>query len=224
MTSERNRGIRGLLVVLMLSAGSLVGCVHDTTVRIATVTPAFATTAIGVAPPSLVSELPPEHAHVSPGDVWIDGHWLFRDGQYAWVAGRYIAGRRGLTLVQPSWLATSAGYVYQPAHWEDDHGVIESTVVEPGDTTTHASAATAYGDRVAVAASAHGAPSATSPHRSVQFGMASWGGRYGRGFAGSRFGGFGTGSSSFGGGGGLRSGGFSSHFAGSVGSGHFAGR
>jgi hypothetical protein len=226
MTRDENTGIRAVLrVAALVLAGSLVGCVRATTVRIATVTPAFATTAIGVAPPSVpIAALPATVVHASPGDVWIDGHWLFRDGQYAWVEGRYIAGRRGLTLVQPSWIATSAGYVYQPAHWEDAHGVIESTVVEPGDTTTHASAATAHGDRVAMAASAHGT-GALAPHQTVPFGIASWGGaRYGgwRGGVGGGFGGFGSGTSS--GTGGLRSGGFSSHFAGSVGTGHFAGR
>lgn len=66
-------------------------------------------------PPALQVETVP--APVA-GQVWIPGHYDYRDGQYVWMSGRYEPAREGYVYVAPRY---DSGKYYIGRWDEDEH-------------------------------------------------------------------------------------------------------
>lgn len=69
---------------------------------------------INAAPPA------PRHEAVPParrGQVWVRGHWEWRDGRHVWVQGRHVAQRRGYAYRPARWVRTGNHWHYRPAQW-----------------------------------------------------------------------------------------------------------
>lgn len=90
---------------------------------------ATTTTTTTVAEPDtdviVVKEAPPtvkvETKPASPGEgyMWIPGYWEYRNGEYAWVDGRWERPpAEEMVWVPGQWVDTGAGYVYVSGHWD----------------------------------------------------------------------------------------------------------
>ena len=65
---------------------------------------------------------PPPRAESVPapraGRVWVEGHYVYRDGQYAWVRGHWQNARRGMVWEQAHWQQRPNGeWVFVEGHW-----------------------------------------------------------------------------------------------------------
>ncbi len=58
-------------------------------------------------------------AHIRPGYVWIEGHWVWhkRQHNYVWVKGRVVKKRQHKTWVNGHWQRVRGGWVYVPGFW-----------------------------------------------------------------------------------------------------------
>nr|WP_145549184.1 YXWGXW repeat-containing protein [Variovorax boronicumulans] len=70
-------------LAILVAGGTMVGACTTTVVR----EPGH--TVIREVPTPLVEVIP---AAPSPGLHWVPGHWAWRDGDWRWVGGRYVAG------------------------------------------------------------------------------------------------------------------------------------
>ena len=52
-----------------------------------------------------------------PGYVWVEGDWIYTNGNYNWHEGYWSAPRRGRTWVAGSWEQGRRGYVWRKGHW-----------------------------------------------------------------------------------------------------------
>lgn len=55
-----------------------------------------------------------------PGAYWIQGAWTPRGNQYVWVDGYWAAPREGYVYTDGSWDWRGNGYVWSPGVWEVD--------------------------------------------------------------------------------------------------------
>ena len=100
------------MTLLALAASSLIGIGSS----------AFAVPAV------VVTEAPPPpRAESAPapraGRVWVEGHYRWRDGQYAWVQGHWQNARRGMTWEQAHWQQRPNGeWVFVEGHWRRGGG------------------------------------------------------------------------------------------------------
>ena len=60
---------------------------------------------VGIAPPPLRVEVVPAPR---AGNVWVAGHWGWRDGRHVWIEGHWIKER--------------TGYHWNSAHWDQRNG------------------------------------------------------------------------------------------------------
>ncbi|MRD48213.1 YXWGXW repeat-containing protein [Caenimonas koreensis] len=67
------------------------------------------------APPPPRSEAPPE---MRRGHEWAPGHYVWRNGQYRWVEGRFVRERRGMHWVPDNWVERNGRWVMVAGHWE----------------------------------------------------------------------------------------------------------
>lgn len=73
-------------------------------------------------PLGAVSEAPPEPKVLEdederpeapiPNAIWIPGHWAYGPSGLSWIAGRYVASRRGYVFVPPRWAELDGQYLY----------------------------------------------------------------------------------------------------------------
>ena len=71
-------------------------------------------------PAAKVAEAPPEpqaiDAETPPapyaGAIWVAAHWSYGPTGFSWVAGRYVAPRRGHVFVPPRWASFEEQYFY----------------------------------------------------------------------------------------------------------------
>lgn len=69
-----------------------------------------------VAPPPVREERVPEYRR---GYDWAPGHWVWRNGQYRWVEGRFIRERHGMHWVPERWVQRPNGrWEMVAGHWE----------------------------------------------------------------------------------------------------------
>lgn len=74
------------------------------------------------APVGMVAEAPPEPKALddeasrpeapSASAVWVDAHWAYGPTGFTWIAGRYVAPRRGYVFVPPRWAELEEQYLY----------------------------------------------------------------------------------------------------------------
>lgn len=77
-------------------------------------TPASAQIYVQVAPP------PPRYEAVPvmrPGQVWVPGHWEWRNNRHVWLAGYYTRARPGYVYSQPVWEQRGDRWSYRPGAW-----------------------------------------------------------------------------------------------------------
>jgi hypothetical protein len=60
-------------------------------------------------PPVAVGDPPPSPYQ---GAIWVAGHWTFDTAGFSWVAGCYVAPRRGYVFVPPRWAFAEEQYFY----------------------------------------------------------------------------------------------------------------
>lgn len=69
-----------------------------------------------------VAVQPSRPAYVRPnspgaGYVWIEGDWVYTNGNYNWHEGYWSAPRRGRSWVAGSWEQGRRGYTWRRGHW-----------------------------------------------------------------------------------------------------------
>ncbi|ROZ77036.1 YXWGXW repeat-containing protein [Ramlibacter sp. WS9] len=64
------------------------------------------TAIVSVAPPAPVYEAAPAPRH---GYVWAPGHHEWRNGQYVWIQGHWLAARTGYEYREPRWVQRGDG-------------------------------------------------------------------------------------------------------------------
>lgn len=140
------RGMRklasGCLVAVLVGALGAAGCYGGFGVRGHARGPnlfSLAATAITVAAISVALSNPPPMAveveydpYARPGNVWVNGHYAYLDGEWVWQPGYWQPERVGYVWVQGSWaqqgdqyvwvdgawVAQRAGYVYIDGYWD----------------------------------------------------------------------------------------------------------
>ena len=72
----------------------------------------------------ITTEPPPVRAEKwdpRPGQVWVRGHWEWRDGKHEWVSGHYVPERRGYRYRDDRWVMHDEGkWTYQRGGWGRD--------------------------------------------------------------------------------------------------------
>ena len=70
-------------------------------------------------PPAPQVETIPPAPTVVPGMVWQEGAWNYRNGNWVWVPGSYVARPQGFSVWQPGqWVQQPDGrYYWNPGHW-----------------------------------------------------------------------------------------------------------
>jgi hypothetical protein len=104
---------RAVLVVAVVSAGALGGCVV-VPARPA-YGPAYETDVVTVAPPPLRYEAygPPPVV----GSIWIGGYWGWRGGRHDWVPGHWAGPRPGYHWEPHRWVPQGGGWRLQGGFW-----------------------------------------------------------------------------------------------------------
>jgi hypothetical protein len=94
--------LKKTLLCTALAVGSLAGFVP-------TLAQAQYTAIVRVAPPPPVQEVIPD---ARPGYIWAPGHHEWRDGQYVWMRGHWMADRSGYEYNAPRWVQRGNGEWY----------------------------------------------------------------------------------------------------------------
>ena len=56
------------------------------------------------------------------GQVWVPGHWEWRDGKHEWVPGRYVAERKGYRYERDRWVTRDDNrWAYQRGGWTREY-------------------------------------------------------------------------------------------------------
>jgi len=71
-------------------------------------------------PAAMVAEAPPEPQAIEAdrprapyaGAIWVAAHWIYGPTGFSWVAGRYVAPRRGHVFVPPRWAFFEEQYLF----------------------------------------------------------------------------------------------------------------
>ncbi|MFM9436973.1 hypothetical protein ACFDR9_004060 [Janthinobacterium sp. CG_23.3] len=74
---------------------------------------------VQVAPPPPRYERTPRARH---GYVWSPGHWEWRGRRHAWVAGNWIAERRGYVYRNPAWAQRDGRWYMEQGRWSQHGG------------------------------------------------------------------------------------------------------
>jgi hypothetical protein len=74
---------------------------------------AYAIVAPDAPPPPRVETVPAPRA----GRTWVEGHWAYRDGEYAWVPGHWMTARRNMEWVQGHWVQRDGEWAWVEGHW-----------------------------------------------------------------------------------------------------------
>ena len=72
------------------------------------------TIVITEAPPAVREERAPEYRR---GFDWAPGHYVYRNGQYAWVEGHHIRERRGMHWEPERWVQRNGRWEMVAGHW-----------------------------------------------------------------------------------------------------------
>ena len=90
----------------------------------------IATTFAAFAAPSFAEDVyitmdPParrmEKWEARPGQVWVPGAWVWKNGKHEWVAGRYVAERKGYRYAPDRWVMhDNDKWTYQRGGWNRD--------------------------------------------------------------------------------------------------------
>jgi len=96
---------RNALFATLLAAGTMLGSAT-----------AFAVPAVvvDVAPPAPRAEVVPAPR---AGRVWVEGHYQWRGGEYAWVPGHWMGARNGMHWEQARWEQRDGQWVFMEGHW-----------------------------------------------------------------------------------------------------------
>ena len=98
---------RMTFIAAALAASSLMG--------IGTAANAARAIVITEAPPAPQVEVIPAPR---PNKVWVEGHYAWRNGQYAWVRGHWMGERRGQHWEQAKWVQRPNGeWFFREGHW-----------------------------------------------------------------------------------------------------------
>src|SRR5262245_22226345 len=112
--------MRKLVLVGMLS--SLGGCwaatrhgnlyVHaDPVAAVATAVAVVAIANAVATPPPVVTTVEYYPVGTRPGQVWVNGRWVYAQSGWVWQAGYWQAERQGYYWVQGAWVAQGNQYV-----------------------------------------------------------------------------------------------------------------
>ena len=97
-------------------------------------TSAAAAIYVTVAPPESRVENVPAPRH---GNVWVAGHYEYRNHKYHWVKGTWVKERHGYTYHQPKWEERDGRWAYEHRGWQrgdrDGDGVPNSRDRRPDD-------------------------------------------------------------------------------------------
>lgn len=88
---------------------------------------AFGVGAAVAAPAIVVTEPPPPpRVETIPapvaGRAWVEGHWVWRDGDYVWRPGHWVTARRDMVWVQGHWVERDGEWTYVEGHWRRGRG------------------------------------------------------------------------------------------------------
>lgn len=78
--------------------------------------------------PVIVAEAPPpppprrRAITTYPGQVWIDGHYIWDGGRYVWRDGYYVRARPGYTYVPGRWRRHGNGHIWVSGQWRASRG------------------------------------------------------------------------------------------------------
>jgi hypothetical protein len=110
------REILRLMVMVTLGGCFVSGCATKHYEPTVTTTPT-GQVIVTEAPPPVRQEVvgtAPTTSH-----VWIQGYWMYRNGNWAWVPGHWeVRPRLNAAWVPGHWDQTSRGYAWNPGHWE----------------------------------------------------------------------------------------------------------
>lgn len=53
----------------------------------------------------------------SASHIWVEGDWVYTNGNYAWHEGYWAAPRRGRVWVAGNWEQGRRGYYWRAGHW-----------------------------------------------------------------------------------------------------------
>jgi YXWGXW repeat-containing protein len=77
-------------------------------------TPAFtAERGIRIAPPPPREEVIVERR----GQVWVPGHWEYKNGKYHWKKGHLVKARRGYHYAEPRWVERDGRWYREGGVW-----------------------------------------------------------------------------------------------------------
>lgn len=95
--------IRKIIVVAMLAAS--IGSIA---------TPASAAVGVQYAPPLSYTESVPAARR---GQIWVAGHWEWRNDHHQWVKGAWLARRAGWQYHHPKWVERSGAWYMEGGNW-----------------------------------------------------------------------------------------------------------
>jgi hypothetical protein len=89
---------------------------NPATVTIATATPVVSTTVVTEAPPPVQSDV--ALARPGPKDVWLAGHWTWRDSRYQWMTAHWeLPPSSGAVWVAPRCEQQGNVYKFTEGYW-----------------------------------------------------------------------------------------------------------
>ena len=76
--------------------------------------PASAEVIVRVAPPPLRAEAVPAPRR---GQLWVAGHWDWKNRHHQWIPGTWIHERRGYQYTQPTWTERDGRWRMERGNW-----------------------------------------------------------------------------------------------------------
>ncbi len=101
-------------VVIEADSGTTQEVDGETIIVVQEPEPVAATEEAPPPPQTVVVEQP---SVVCPQGIWVEGHWTYGDGDYAWVDGHCVVERVNYVFVQPRWDYYSSVWWYVPGYY-----------------------------------------------------------------------------------------------------------